>query len=314
MEQFADEAKMTIKLAKEEACRLSHNFVGTESILLGIIAQKKGLAPLLLNSLGITLNNTRIEVEKLIGRGSGSISEDIPFTHRATQVIENSYREANQLQSDRVKTEHLLLALINEGEGICLRILDHLGINSVQIKERLIKQIENQIIKKPANSNTEPQQISKITPLKELTNIDNRIDQLNIMLQDAQKIITEIIDSRNQLSSPIFATSDNIDNVINHLPSISSSEEIDIKDLLKQLKLIIEADERLKSEDKTEALQQILVLAVAARKPTDKNTLSFARTAIKIIIGTVAQRSPSNQLVKECKRLLPIIVQFFNLR
>ena len=107
MEKFTEKAETAIILAQEEARRLGHNFVGTESILLGIIAEGKGVAANLLKSLGITLKDARMEVEKTIGRGSGAIVGDIPFTHRASRVIELSYSEASQLNQKHVDTQHV---------------------------------------------------------------------------------------------------------------------------------------------------------------------------------------------------------------
>ncbi|MEO0970556.1 MAG: Clp protease N-terminal domain-containing protein, partial [Cyanobacteria bacterium J06639_18] len=118
MENFTEKAKQAIILAQAEARRLGHNFVGTESILLGIIAEEKGVAANLLKSLGITLKDARIEVEKSIGRGSGSFVGEAPFTQRASNVVELSYHEASQLNQEYVDTQHLLLALICEGEGV----------------------------------------------------------------------------------------------------------------------------------------------------------------------------------------------------
>ena len=117
-------------LAQEEARRLGHNFVGTEQILLGLIGEGTGVAAKVLKSLGVNLKDSRIEVEKIIGRGSGFVAVEIPFTPRAKRVLELSLEEARQLGHNYIGTEHLLLGLIREGEGVAARVLENLGIDN----------------------------------------------------------------------------------------------------------------------------------------------------------------------------------------
>lgn len=110
-ERFTEKAIKVIMLAQEEARRLGHNFVGTEQILLGLIGEGTGVAAKVLKSMGVNLKDARIEVEKIIGRGSGFVAVEIPFTPRAKRVLELSLEEARQLGHNYIGTEHLLLGL-----------------------------------------------------------------------------------------------------------------------------------------------------------------------------------------------------------
>jgi ATP-dependent Clp protease ATP-binding subunit ClpA len=137
-ERFTKTVKV-IMLAQEESRRLSHNFVGTEQILLGLIGEETGIAANVLASMKVNLENARTEVEKIIGYGSGSAAQDIPFTPRAQLVIELSVEEARQLGHSCVGTEHLLLGLIREGEGVAARVLENLGINLSKVRTQVIR-------------------------------------------------------------------------------------------------------------------------------------------------------------------------------
>jgi ribulose-5-phosphate 4-epimerase/fuculose-1-phosphate aldolase len=121
-ERFTEKAIKVIMLAQEEARRLGHNFVGTEQILLGLIGEGTGVAAKVLKSMGVNLKDARVEVEKIIGRGSGFVAVEIPFTPRAKRVLELSLEEARQLGHNYIGTEHLLLGLIREGEGVAARV------------------------------------------------------------------------------------------------------------------------------------------------------------------------------------------------
>jgi ATP-dependent Clp protease ATP-binding subunit ClpC len=127
-ERFTEKAIKVIMLAQEESRRLGHNFVGTEQILLGLIGEGTGLAFKVLNSMGVSLKDARVEVEKIIGRGTGFVAVEIPFTPRAKRVLELSLEEARQLGHNYIGTEHLLLGLIRENEGVATRVLENLGV------------------------------------------------------------------------------------------------------------------------------------------------------------------------------------------
>jgi len=140
-ERFTEKAIKVIMLAQEEARRLGHNFVGTEQILLGLIGEGTGVAAKVLKSLGVNLKDSRIEVEKIIGRGSGFVAVEIPFTPRAKRVLELSLEEARQLGHNYIGTEHLLLGLIREGEGVAARVLENLNIDLAKVRTQVIRML-----------------------------------------------------------------------------------------------------------------------------------------------------------------------------
>lgn len=138
-ERFTEKAIKVIMLAQEEARRLGHNFVGTEQILLGLIGEGTGIAAKTLKSMGVNLKDARTEVEKIIGRGSGFVAVEIPFTPRAKRVLELSWDEARQLGHNYIGTEHLLLGLIREGEGVAARVLENLGVDLTKVRSHVIR-------------------------------------------------------------------------------------------------------------------------------------------------------------------------------
>jgi ATP-dependent Clp protease ATP-binding subunit ClpC len=140
-ERFTEKAIKVIMLAQEEARRLGHNFVGTEQILLGLIGEGTGVAAKVLKTMGVNLKDARIEVEKIIGRGSGFVAVEIPFTPRAKRVLELSLEEARQLGHNYIGTEHLLLGLIREGEGVAARVLENLGVDLTKVRTQVIRML-----------------------------------------------------------------------------------------------------------------------------------------------------------------------------
>jgi len=151
-EKFTEGAIKVIMLAQEEARRMGHNFVGTEQLLLGVIGQRHGIGGRALSKLKIKLNKTRKEIEKYIGRGTGFVASEIPFTPRAKRVLEMSIHEGQDLGVNYVGTEHVLLSLINETDGIAMRTLDKLRVNIPQLRHVIFTYIEEQqeeILKPP---------------------------------------------------------------------------------------------------------------------------------------------------------------------
>ena len=138
-ERFTEKAIKVIMLAQEEARRLGHNFVGTEQVLLGLIGEGTGVAAKTLKSMGVNLKDARAEVEKIIGRGTGFVAVEIPFTPRAKRVLELSWDEARQLGHNYIGTEHLLLGLIRESEGVAARVLENLGVDLNKIRSNVVK-------------------------------------------------------------------------------------------------------------------------------------------------------------------------------
>ncbi|KAL1217304.1 Chaperone protein ClpC2 [Cardamine amara subsp. amara] len=140
-ERFTEKAIKVIMLSQEEARRLGHNFVGTEQILLGLIGEGTGIAAKVLKSMGINLKDSRVEVEKIIGKGSGFVAVEIPFTPRAKRVLELSLEEARQLGHNYIGSEHLLLGLLREGEGVAARVLENLGADPNNIRTQVIRMV-----------------------------------------------------------------------------------------------------------------------------------------------------------------------------
>lgn len=165
-ERFTEKAIKVIMLAQEEARRLGHNFVGTEQILLGLIGEGTGIAAQVLKSMNVNLKDARIEVEKIIGRGSGFVAVEIPFTPRAKRVLELSLEEARQLGHNYIGTEHLLMGLVREGEGVAARVLENLAVNVSSIRTEVIQMLgDNAEVN--VNANGSMQARSKTPTLEE---------------------------------------------------------------------------------------------------------------------------------------------------
>lgn len=188
-ERFTEKAIKVIMLAQEEARRLGHNFVGTEQILLGLIGEGTGIAAKTLKSLGVSLKDAKVEVEKIIGRGSGFVAVEIPFTPRAKRVLELSWDEARQLGHNYISTEHLLLGLIREGEGVAVRVLENLGVELSRVRSSVIRMLGE------TSTPSASQQRSKTPTLDEFgTNLtqlaeENRLDPVIGREKEIERVI-----------------------------------------------------------------------------------------------------------------------------
>jgi ATP-dependent Clp protease ATP-binding subunit ClpA len=140
-ERFTDRARRVVVLAQEEARMLNHNYIGTEHILLGLLREGEGLAAKALESLGISLDAVRQQVEEIIGQGQEAPSGHIPFTPRAKKVLELSLRESLQLGHNYIGTEHILLGLIREGDGVAAQVLVRLGADLNRVRHQVIQLI-----------------------------------------------------------------------------------------------------------------------------------------------------------------------------
>jgi len=138
-ERFTDRARRVVVLAQEEAKMLNHNYIGTEHILLGLIHEGEGVAAKALESLGISLDAVREQVQDIIGQGQQQPTGHIPFTPRAKKVLELSLREALQLGHNYIGTEHILLGLVREGEGVAAQVLVTLGADLSRVRQRVIQ-------------------------------------------------------------------------------------------------------------------------------------------------------------------------------
>jgi ATP-dependent Clp protease ATP-binding subunit ClpC len=141
-ERFTDRARRVVVLAQEEARMLNHNYIGTEHILLGLIHEGEGVAAKALESLGISLEAVRSQVEEIIGQGQAAPTGHIPFTPRAKKVLELSLREALQLGHNYIGTEHILLGLIREGEGVAAQVLQKLGADLNRVRQQVIQLLQ----------------------------------------------------------------------------------------------------------------------------------------------------------------------------
>jgi ATP-dependent Clp protease ATP-binding subunit ClpC len=154
-ERFTDRARRVVVLAQEEARMLNHNYIGTEHILLGLIHEGEGVAAKALESLGISLEGVRQQVEEIIGQGQQAPSGHIPFTPRAKKVLELSLREALQLGHNYIGTEHILLGLIREGEGVAAQVLVKLGADLNRVRQQVIQLLSGYQGKEPAGTASE---------------------------------------------------------------------------------------------------------------------------------------------------------------
>ena len=163
-ERFTDRARRVVVLAQEEARTLNHNYIGTEHVLLGLIHEGEGVAAKALESLGISLEAVRQQVEEIIGPGQQPTSGHIPFTPRAKKVLELSLREALQLGHNYIGTEHILLGLIREGEGVAAQVLVKLGADLNRVRQQVMQLLHGDQGKNPAAAGT-PSETSPSTSL-----------------------------------------------------------------------------------------------------------------------------------------------------
>ncbi len=163
-ERFTEKARRVVVLAQEESRLLSHNYIGTEHLLLGLLAEQDGVAARALESLDVTLDAAREQVEEIIGPGQQQSHGHIPFTPRAKKILELSLREALNMGSEVIDTEHLLLGLIDEGDGVGAQILQRFGATAQPVREavaRLVNsEVEAEVIGAPWASRPGPRAVS----------------------------------------------------------------------------------------------------------------------------------------------------------
>ncbi|MGF1569828.1 MAG: ATP-dependent Clp protease ATP-binding subunit [Nodosilinea sp.] len=140
-EHFTNTAIAVIMKAQEEARRLRHNFVGTEQLLLGLVKEESTISAKVLDEFGVNLNDARAEVEAIIGRGSGSVPPEIPFTPKVKQVFEQAFQEARKMDSSYIGPEHLLLSLTQNTESVAYRVLTNLGVDPAKVRTRIIQEL-----------------------------------------------------------------------------------------------------------------------------------------------------------------------------
>jgi ribosomal protein S18 acetylase RimI-like enzyme len=155
-ERFTDRARRVVVLAQEEARSLDHNYIGTEHILLGLIAEGEGVGARALERLQVSFSGVRTEIEQIIGRGDGSVTGHIPFTPRAKKVLELSLREALRLGHDYIGTEHILLGLVREGEGVAAQVLRSSGVREVDVRSTVVALLEGSPLGPPREVRLRP--------------------------------------------------------------------------------------------------------------------------------------------------------------
>lgn len=298
-ERFTEKAIVAMMYTQEERQRLDHYYIGTEQLLLALIRQESTISAKVPQSMGITLENARIEVEKIIGKGSGFVAVEIPFTYNGKQVLENSLRECRQLGQNRITTEHLLLGIILQGKGVAIQVLENFGIDPLELYNQIIRELSIENGGSPESS---------LSVVAKSPRIESLINQLNGILASAQSLISEI--ERELQARPVSL--EDITETINQLPDSPEPNQPGIKELLAQLYTVIEADTDLNAEDKAETFEQILVLAEAGQNYTAQRIKKSSRTALKILRGTLTELPAESQLVVECNQLLSAIAQLFN--
>jgi ATP-dependent Clp protease ATP-binding subunit ClpA len=140
-ERFTERARHLVVLAQEEARVLQHGYIGTEHLLLGLLREEEGLAARVLDSLGVEIDEVRAQVARVVGRGDEVTNGQIPFTPRAKKVLELALREARSLGHDYIGTEHVLLGLVRENEGVGARVLREFGVDAEKIRKEVVRRL-----------------------------------------------------------------------------------------------------------------------------------------------------------------------------
>jgi ATP-dependent Clp protease ATP-binding subunit ClpC len=179
LERFTDRARQVVVLAQDEARMLDHSYVGTEHILLGLVQEGEGVAAKALESLGISLDAVRQQVEEIIGRGQQAPSGHIPFTPRAKKVLELSLRESLQLGYSYIGTEHILLGLIREGDGVAAQVLVRRGADLNRVRQEVIE-----LLATPPGEEPEPGAKARLEMVEQrLAAMEQEVGRLRSLLE-----------------------------------------------------------------------------------------------------------------------------------
>ena len=180
--RFTDRARHVVVLAQEAARLLNHNYIGTEHILLGLIHESDGVAAKALESLDISLSRARAQVEEIIGNGGSAPVGHIPFTPRAKKVLELALREALQLGHNYIGTEHILLGVIREGEGVAAQVLEALGADLPRVRQQVIRVLSG-------FRESEPRRTRRMSPTPRCVFCRRRLDRLDRVLAARNTIV-----------------------------------------------------------------------------------------------------------------------------
>jgi ATP-dependent Clp protease ATP-binding subunit ClpC len=191
-ERFTDRARRVVVLAQEEARMLDHNYIGTEHLLLGLIHEQEGVAAEALRSMDISLEAVRFHVEAIIGRGQDPPTGHIPFTPRAKRVLELSLREALQLGHNYIGTEHILLGLIREGEGVAAQVLQKLGADLGRVRQQVIHLLSGYT---GAGEETQPRGIERsVSEVRgRIDRVLRRLDSMEAEFRDLRAELADIL-------------------------------------------------------------------------------------------------------------------------
>lgn len=211
-ERFTERALQVIMMSQEESRRLGHNFVGTEQILLGLLGEG-GVVADSVREYGINIRTVRIEVERLIGKGTGFVAIEIPFTPRAKKVLEVSIRQSKELNHSYINTEHIFLALLNEADGICAKVLQNLGANIPRIKSYVLNALtENDEAKELANVGSGESTNNGYT--KDLFNFDD-LDRTTLTAPNLMEYTTDLTEAAERAKlDPVVGRQNEIERVI----------------------------------------------------------------------------------------------------
>ncbi len=191
-ERFTVEAFKVIMISQEESRRLGHNFVGTEQILLGSIGQGTGIAAKVLKSMGVNLEDARIEVEKIVGRGSGVVAIEIPFTPPAKRALEFAQAQSKQLGHDYISTEHLLLGVISESENKAVRVLETLGVDLTTVRPQVMGMLGEEPSEVNSASPSIPMTVQQMEMLLLLRAIEMKAIKIDLAVSDLKDDIVAL--------------------------------------------------------------------------------------------------------------------------
>jgi Clp amino terminal domain, pathogenicity island component len=184
-ERFTNRARNVVKLAQEEARRLDHDHIGTEHVLLGLLGEPEGIGAKALVALGVSLEAVRADVERIIGRGQGAPTGHIPFTPRAKKVLELSLREALKLHHNYIGTEHIVLGLVREGEGVAAKILVESGADLPQVRQEVLRLLSTGVADRAGAEPPKERLIADIEALyEEIVRLAKEVDRLSGLLRE----------------------------------------------------------------------------------------------------------------------------------
>jgi len=188
-ERFTDQARRVVVLAQDQARSLGHDHIGTEHILLGLLSEGEGLAAQALAALEVSLDAARDQVVEIVGEGAGQPSGHIPFTPRTKKVLELSLREAQRLGDDHIGTEHILLGLVRESEGVGAQILVRLGANLDRVTEQVLATVKASPAEELRRVSVGRMPVERIAGLREVM---SRLDEITDRLTAIENLLAEI--------------------------------------------------------------------------------------------------------------------------